>query len=78
MELVIVESSAGHGTTASCGMRLATLDCGISVVVVSLVERGWDIFGGLMLLGRVGTFGGGLGTVLMIWTMSSSSSESES
>ena len=30
-----------------------------------------------MLLGRVGTFGGGLGTVLMIWEISSSSSESE-
>ena len=78
MELVIVEASGGQGTTSSCGMRFATLDCGESVVVVSLVERGWDIFGGLMLLGRDATFGGGLGTVLMIWKISSSSSESES
>ena len=31
-----------------------------------------------MLLGRVGTFEGGLGIVLMIWEISSSSSESES
>ena len=78
MELEIVEVSGGLGTTSSCGMRFATLDCGESVVVVSLVERGWDIFEGLMLLGRVGTFGGGLGIVLMIWEISSSSSESES
>ena len=46
------------------------LVCSESVVVVSLVERGWDIFGVLMLLGRGGIFRGGLGTVLMIWAES--------
>ena len=43
MELEIVEVSGRWGATSSCGMRFATLDCGESVVVVSLVERGWDI-----------------------------------
>ena len=40
VELVIVESSGGKGSTSFCGMRLVTLDCGITDVVVSLGERG--------------------------------------